>query len=74
MFLSVENGVLLEYSGKDEHITLPDGVEVIRAGLFAENGFLRQVDFPPGIRVIGKGAFRGCSSLRRPPQHPYGRS
>ena len=46
-----------------EHITIPDGVEVIRERAFMWSS-LHSIDIPASVTTIGEGAFDGCKSLK----------
>jgi len=47
------NGVLLEYTGQEQHITVPDTVTEIAAEAFKRNSSIQSVALPNSLRVIG---------------------
>ena len=46
-------------------LVLPEGIEEIREGAFADAAFLRAVTLPKSIRRIGFDAFKGCHNLKK---------
>ena len=58
----IENGVLVQYTGTDAHVVVPDAVERIRFGVFEDNTSITQVTFPKGIKDVGR--FCGCTALK----------
>ena len=44
-------------------MTVPEGVQKIASGAFAENRKYRRIFIPESVTEIGDGAFRGCESL-----------
>lgn len=61
--------VLTSYSGQDESVTVPDWyirlpVVAIGEGAFQGNAALKAVKLPSSITVIGKAAFKNCTSLK----------
>ncbi len=56
---------LLSYSGKDERVSVPQGVTSITVGAFFDNNFLQEVILPSTLTTIGKSAFCLCSNLRQ---------
>lgn len=66
---SVMEGVLVEYTGSDPHLTLPStiaGQELhsIGKGAFAQNQNLQSVTLPEGLSHIQAGAFSVCTQLQ----------
>jgi len=59
----IENGVLVKYSGHDEHIQIPEGVTAVGDRAFEHNKVLKSVLFPEGVTSIGKQSFAYCSNL-----------
>lgn len=59
----IENGVLVEYTGSDTTVTVPNGVTVIGERAFAEQRFITRVILPTGVTRIEEQAFLRCSSL-----------
>lgn len=46
-------------------VVLPEGIEEIGAGAFADCGQLTEVVLPDSLRAIGSSAFENCASLHR---------
>ena len=61
---TIENGVLISYSGTDREIAVPEYVTEIGRGAFHDQVTLTAVRLPQGLRVIGEFAFSGCTGLR----------
>ena len=60
----VEHGLLLEYLGKESHITLPDEVEIIGSSAFQQGRrFIETVDLNKTGALLN-GAFTDCPNLR----------
>ena len=59
----IENGILVNYVGDDEVVTVPDKVGEIGTGAFKNNTSVKKVILPDGITTIGAYAFSGCSML-----------
>lgn len=59
-----EEAVLVKYHGRDEIVTVPDGVKKIGTMAFANNAFIKEVILPQSLIEIGIRAFEG-SSLER---------
>ena len=48
---------------KDEIVSIPEGIEIIEDGAFANNAILANVVFPTTIKRIGDHAFYNCGKL-----------
>ena len=60
----IEDGVLTDWKGEGETVTVPRGVtEIGRRAFFGRRG-LREVVIPDGVRTIGENAFADCRGLR----------
>ncbi|MBD5159252.1 MAG: leucine-rich repeat domain-containing protein [Ruminococcus sp.] len=59
----IENGVLVEYTGKSEEVTIPYGVTIIGNGAFSQNKTIQKVNFPDTVTEIGEKSFYRCSKL-----------
>ncbi len=55
---------LTKYKGKESFVSVPDGVQVIRDGAFAENTAVETVYLPDSVTEIQSGAFTNCYSLK----------
>ena len=62
-FVILGDGVLYQYNGKAQEITVPDTVKVIGEGVFAYQTNLQKVTLHEGLTRIGDGAFLYCQSL-----------
>jgi len=62
-FLTLGNGVLIDYNGKGRVVTIPEGVKQIAGGTFYNNSKITTVSFPATVSGIGMRAFAGCTSL-----------
>ena len=60
----IEDGVLINYSGKAEHVVIPAGVTSIGAWAFKECSSLKSIEIPKSVTSIGYATFLGCSSLK----------
>ena len=60
---TVEDGVLVRYSGSAENVTVPDGVYTVGASAFEGNTKVKKVTLPATVYAIGDRAFYGCSAL-----------
>ncbi len=59
----IENNVLIEYSGSDEYLEIPDGVTSIGESAFYRCERLTHIDIPDGVKSIGDSAFSWCYNL-----------
>ena len=59
----VKDGVLVEYLGKDESVTVPVGVTEIGEKVFASRDKIKCVKLPDGLLKIGDNAFSGAKNL-----------
>ncbi len=59
----IVNGVLKQYSGRDETVTVPEGVSVIGKSAFKENKTIRSVILPGTVEQIDDFAFYYCEKL-----------
>jgi hypothetical protein len=60
---TIRAGTLIEYSGADVDVTIPDGVTEIGRGAFSGCTGLTSVSIPDGVTEIGEYAFKGCTGL-----------
>ena len=60
----VIEGVLIEYSGKEKTVQIPDGIVKIEAGAFWNNISAEHITIPESVEVIGGDAFAYCYSLK----------
>lgn len=61
-FLIIGSGILLDYNGTANDVTVPDGVRVI-ASAFSRNGKIESVALPEGVVSICDNAFSQCTAL-----------
>ncbi len=61
----IENGVLINYLGKDEEVTIPDNVFSIGDLAFLNNSFIKKIIIPASVRKISEYAFSNCYSLEK---------
>lgn len=59
----IDDNVLKEYKGKDEVVTIPDGIKTIDKHAFANNYTLKKVVMPDTVTAIKDAAFQWCSDL-----------
>ena len=60
----IKGDVLEYYSGKDTHVSVPDGITTIGENAFGACDDLQTVILPDSIKCIGTGAFCACNSLK----------
>ena len=60
----IRDGVLLEYKGNDETVSIPDNVKVIGDYVFKGNENIKKVIVPDSVTQIKKMAFYYCVELR----------
>ena len=60
--LTVENGVLMGYTGKKRSVVIHD-VEEIYDSAFENNEIITYVEINEGVKIIGRKAFASCPSL-----------
>lgn len=61
---TIEDGILMKYTGTDSEVTIPNGVTKINEEAFLENKVIEKVNFPDSVTEIGTKAFYGCSKLK----------
>ncbi len=59
----IENGILKNYTKKEEVVLVPEGIHTIGEGAFKGCVSLKKVVLPSSLRYIGVGAFKGCRKL-----------
>lgn len=59
----IRKGVLMQYTGSAEEITIPDECTAIGDRAFQKNETLKRVVIPGNVRKIGDSAFYGCKTL-----------
>ncbi len=60
----ISGRVLMRYTGREERITVPDGIEVIGESCFEGNDIVNRVIMSGSVREIHENAFRGCTSMQ----------
>ncbi len=61
--LYMENGILISYSGREESVTVPEGIHTIGEGAFKACVSLKKIILPQSLHTIMAGAFKGCRKL-----------
>lgn len=59
----IVDGVLEEYLGNEEVVTIPEGVVEIDLNAFKDHRRLKKVNFPSTLKIIGDCAFCDCNRL-----------
>ena len=59
----IDDNILKEYKGKDEVVTIPDGIKTIDKNAFCENYAIKKVIMPDSITAIKDRAFGFCNKL-----------
>lgn len=54
---------LMEYTGNETTVVIPEGVTDIADGAFEGNRLITSVELPSTLKSIGERAFKGCSAL-----------
>ncbi|MBR4555647.1 MAG: leucine-rich repeat protein [Ruminococcus sp.] len=60
----ISGKILMSYSGNEERVTIPEGVEVIGESCFEGNERLDRVIMPDTVREIHENAFRSCICMQ----------
>lgn len=60
----ISGSIMIRYMGKEEQITIPDGVEVIGERCFFGNENIKIVTCPESLLEIREQAFSGCATLQ----------
>ncbi len=61
----VKDGILIKYSGSDQHVRIPEGIIKIESGAFWNCTFLQSAYLPKTVISIGGDAFVYCENLQR---------
>ncbi len=67
----IKEGIFQKYLGREESVTVPEGIHTIGEGAFKGCVSLRQVTLPKSLRQIEANAFKGCRKLEEI-QIPHG--
>ena len=59
----IKDGVLLQYSGNDTDVVIPDDVTEIGDSAFKNNTNIKKVTFSKNIKKINQSAFYSCTNL-----------
>ena len=60
----IKDGVLLQYSGSDTNVVIPEEVTEIGPSAFRNNVSIKTVEFSSNVEKISNNAFMGCTSLK----------
>jgi hypothetical protein len=60
----ISGRILMSYRGREERVTVPDGIEIIGEGCFAGNDTLDRVIMSNTVREVHENAFRGCICMQ----------
>ncbi len=63
-FVTVSNGILIKYNGKEKARSLPNSIKQIGDCAFAGDTGINTVLIPNTVTKIGSSAFEGCTSLQ----------
>ncbi|MBO4933759.1 MAG: leucine-rich repeat domain-containing protein [Clostridia bacterium] len=59
----IRNGVLYEYFGESETVTIPEDAKEIGRYAFQQHAEIKKIAIPESVQKIGSGAFCGCCGL-----------
>ena len=59
----IEDGVLIDYTGNETKVIIPDRVTEIEDCAFSDCSSLKEITIPDSVTFIGENAFMGCLSL-----------
>lgn len=59
----VDKKIVLKYEGKDENVTIPDGITEIYKDSFRNSYEIKSITFSDSVQIIGENAFDTCLSL-----------
>lgn len=62
-FVTVGDGILVEYKGDSDSVSVPENVKQISGGAFYFNNNITGVTVPEGVVSIGQRAFMNCTKL-----------
>ncbi|MGN0476088.1 MAG: leucine-rich repeat protein, partial [Ruminococcus sp.] len=60
----IDNGVLLQYSGSETNVVIPEGVKSIGESAFKNNTNIESVVFSDDIETVSASAFYNCTALK----------
>ncbi len=55
----IVDDVLVEYTGQNETVVIPEGIREVEMNAFANNQYVKHVEFPSSLETIKPGAFAG---------------
>lgn len=61
--MDIKNGILNNYTGRADSVTVPEGVVEIGTGAFSGNSTIRRVQLPNSLSTIRESAFARCIAL-----------
>lgn len=59
----IKGTVLKQYTGRDKHVVVPDGITEIDSFAFMRSSNITSIELPEGLITIGNFAFFDCSNL-----------
>lgn len=59
----VSKNQLIRYTGEDNIVVIPEGIEDIGKGCFEGNLNLEKITLPNSLKIISRNAFLGCANL-----------
>ncbi len=60
----ISGRILMSYSGSEERVTIPEGVEIIGESCFAGNDKIGRVIMSNSVRIVQENAFRNCVCIQ----------
>lgn len=59
----INEGVLIKYTGIEEHVVVPEGVDQLGKHSFSGCKNLKSITLPRGLKLVHDNAFAGCTNL-----------
>ncbi|MDE6408325.1 MAG: leucine-rich repeat domain-containing protein, partial [Anaeroplasmataceae bacterium] len=61
----ISGNTLLQYTGKDKVVIIPEGIEILESGCFWDNQIIEEVILPNSLQNLGGDTFYCCSNLKK---------